>query len=108
MSRLAERHPEKWDEVARQEGRCDEEMTDDMIQRKGITVKLFPNTHRKLKILAISKDTSVEGLTTSIVESVIYDFDIVKHVAEGFEVEDDFTSNSSIFTAKILLKILVA
>ena len=89
LSRQAERcEAERWDELARQEGRLRQEMLDDMVPRKGITVKLFPNTHKKLKVMAISKDTSVERLTTSIVESVIYDFDIVKHVVEGFEVED--------------------
>lgn len=89
LSRQAEKYQEeRWDELARQEGRYREEMIEDMVPRKGITVKLFPNTHKKLKVMAISKDISVERLTTSIVESVIYDFDIVKHVVEGFEVED--------------------
>lgn len=89
LSKLAEKYQEeRWDELARQEGRYREEMMEDMVPRKGITVKLFPNTHKKLKVMAISKDTSVERLTTSIVESVIYDFDIIKHVVEGFEVDD--------------------
>ena len=46
--------------------------------KKQITVKIFPNTHKKLKILAASKDTSIEKIATSIIEDKVKDVDIRK------------------------------
>ena len=34
--------------------------------KKQITVKLFPNTHKTLKVIATAKDTTLETIATSI------------------------------------------
>ena len=59
-----------------------EEIEEQIFPRRQITVKLFPNTHKKLKMIATSKDTTLEKVATSIVEDKIYDVDIVKYVAD--------------------------
>ena len=57
--------------------------------KKQITVKLYPNTHNTLKIIAMSKDTSLERIATSILEDKIEDIDIVEYVKESFENRDN-------------------
>ena len=59
-----------------------DEIEEKIFPRKQISVKLFPNTHKKLKMIATSKDTTLEKVATSIVEDKIYDVDIVKYVAD--------------------------
>jgi len=59
-----------------------DEIEEKIFPRKQISVKLFPNTHKKLKMMATSKDTTLEKVATSIVEDKIYDVDIVKYVAD--------------------------
>ena len=58
--------------------------------KKQITVKLFPNTHKKLKLIASSKDTTIEKIATGIIEEQIQDFDIVDFVEKAFEYPEDF------------------
>ena len=58
--------------------------------RKQITVKLFPNTHKKLKLIAASKDTTLEKIATDIIEDKVKDLDIVEFVKEAFENADEF------------------
>ena len=48
------------------------------IPKKQITVKLFPNTHKALKIIATAKDTTLETIATSILEDRIEKLDIIK------------------------------
>ena len=58
---------------------------------KQITVKIFPNTHKKLKVIAASKDTSLEKIATAIIEDKVADIDIVEYVRISFEDgKDDF------------------
>lgn len=59
-----------------------DKIEEQIFPRRQITVKLFPNTHKKLKMIATSKDTTLEKVATSIVEDKIYDVDIVKYVAD--------------------------
>lgn len=55
------------------------------IPKKQITVKLFPNTHKKLKIIAASKDTTLETVATSILEDKLSELNIVKYVKISFD-----------------------
>ena len=57
--------------------------------KKQITVKIFSNTHRALKIIAASKDTSLENIATAIVENKVSDLDIVEYVKNTFENKND-------------------
>ena len=58
--------------------------------KKQITVKIFPNTHKKLKVIAASKDTSLEKIATAITEDKVQDLDIVEYVKEAFENCEEF------------------
>ncbi len=58
--------------------------------KKQITVKIFPNTHKKLKIIAASKDTSLEKIATAIVEDKVEELDIVDYVKRAFENAEEF------------------
>ena len=54
------------------------ELRDDFINeintpKKQITVKIFPNTHKKLKLIAVSKDTTLEKIATAIIEEKLSD-----------------------------------
>ena len=55
------------------------------LPKKQITVKLFPNTHKALKVIAASKDTAIEKVATAIIEDKISDLDIVKYVKMSFD-----------------------
>ena len=59
-------------------------------QTKQITVKIFPNTHKALKLLAASKDTTLEKVATFIIEDNVRDFDIVKFVEDAFNDVETF------------------
>ncbi len=54
------------------------------LPKKQITVKLFPNTHKALKIIATAKETTLETIATSILEDRIEGLDIVKYVEDSF------------------------
>ena len=56
---------------------------------KQITVKIFPNTHKKLKIIAAAKDTTLEKIATTIIEDKVAGIDIVEYVQESFENGDE-------------------
>ena len=66
-----------------------ESIEEKIYPRKQITVKLFPNTHKKLKVMATSEGTTLERAATSIVEDKIYDMDIVKYVADEIKIAED-------------------
>ena len=55
------------------------------IPKKQITVKIFPNTHKKLKVIAAAKDTTIEKIATAIIGDKISDLDIVKYVKMSFD-----------------------
>jgi len=57
--------------------------------KKQITVKLFPNTHKTLKVIATAKDTTLETIATSILEDRIEGLDIVEFVLEAFKSGND-------------------
>lgn len=59
------------------------------IPTKQITVKIYPNTHKKLKVIAATQDTTLEKIATAIIENKVADLDIVKYVKESFENSDD-------------------
>ena len=59
------------------------------LPKKQITVKLFPNTHKALKIIATAKETTLETIATSILEDRIEGLDIVKYVKDSFENGND-------------------
>ena len=69
-----------------------EEYEERIFPRKQITVKLIPNTHKKIKVIATSKDTTLEKVATSIVEDKIYNMDIAKYVADEFKSADELSS----------------
>lgn len=60
------------------------------LPKKQITVKLFPNTHKTLKIIATAKDTTLETIATSILEERMDGFDIVEYVKESFGNDNGF------------------
>lgn len=64
------------------------------LPKKQITVKIFPNTHKTLKIIATTKDTTLEEVATSIVEDRITDLDIVKYVKDAVENPKEFEDNN--------------
>lgn len=91
MDELIEKHDQRvaemqqaYDDFIKSEKELDE-IDDKVFPKKQITVKLFPNTHKKLKVMATSKDTTLDKVATSIVEDRIYSMDIVKYVEEEFE-----------------------
>jgi len=59
------------------------------LPKKQITVKLFPNTHKALKIIATAKETTLETIATSILEDRLEGLDIVKYVEDSFENGND-------------------
>ena len=56
---------------------------------KQITVKIYPNTHKKLKVIAATQDTTLEKIATAIIEDRVADLDIVEYVKESFEKGDE-------------------
>ena len=70
-----------------------EEYEERIFPRKQITVKLFPNTHKKIKVIATSKGTTLEKVATSIVEDKIFNIDIAKYVADEFKSADELSSD---------------
>ena len=60
-------------------------VNEQQIPKKQITVKIFPNTHKKLKVIATAKDTSIEKIATAIVEDKTSDLDIVNFVKMSFD-----------------------
>ena len=91
MDELIEKHDQRvaemqqaYDDFIKSEEELDE-IDDKVFPKKQITVKLFPNTHKKLKVMATSKDTTLDKVATAIVEDKIYSMDIVKYVADEFE-----------------------
>lgn len=63
------------------------QMEYDIIPRTGITVKLLPEAHKKLKLISTAKETTLEMLVTSIVENEIDPIDIAQYVADVFDRE---------------------
>ena len=58
--------------------------------KKQIAVKLFPNTHKKLKIIATAKDTTLDKIATEIIENKVAGLDVVEYVKDAFENADEF------------------
>ena len=58
--------------------------------KKQITVKLFPNTHKALKLIATAKDITLDKVATVIIEDKLGELDIVEYVKEAVENSDDF------------------
>ena len=63
------------------------QMEYDIVPRRGITVKILPDAHKKLKLIAAAKETTLEMLVTSIVENEINPIDIAQYVADVFDCE---------------------
>ena len=74
--------------------------------KKQITVKIFPNTHKKLKVIAASKDTSLEKIATAIVENVKRAFENAEEFEEGFDwlKKEDADNSTYDLNDKILKK----
>ena len=78
--------PDKFDELIEKQEQREHQMKqvrEDYIEeitipRKQITVKIFPNTHKKLKVIAAAKATAIVG-------DKISDLDIVKYVKMSFD-----------------------
>ena len=51
---------------------------------------MLENTHKKLKVIAASKDTSLEKIATAIVEDKVEELDIVDYVKRAFENAEEF------------------
>ena len=67
-----------------------EDYINEQTRTKQITVKIFPNTHKAMKLIAASTDTTLEKVATSIVESKVEDLDIVEYVKDAVENSDEF------------------
>ena len=88
---------DKFDKLIEKQKQREEEMKqvrEDFINevetpKKQITVKLFPNTHKTLKVIATAKDTTLETIATSILEDRIEGLDIVEFVSEAFNSGND-------------------
>lgn len=77
---------EKQIEIEKEMKQVREDYINDMESHmKQITVKIFLNTHKMLKINAASKNTSLEKIATSIIEDKVSDLDIVEYVKNAFE-----------------------
>ena len=77
--------------------------------KKQITVKIFLNTHKKLKVIAIAKDTTIEKIATAIIEDKISDLDIVKYVKISFDNSEKiygWLQRVDIDTVKLMNEIL--
>lgn len=57
---------------------------------KQITVKIFPNTHKALKLMATAKDTTLEKMATSIIESKVNGLDIIEYVRDSINNSNEF------------------
>lgn len=92
MDELIEKHEQREEEyddfIVTEEDR--DEIEEMLFPRRQISVKLFPNTHKKLKMIAASKDSTLEKEATSIVEDKIYDVDIVKYVADEIKNAEEY------------------
>ena len=96
MMKEAEEHCRAKELIEKQEQR-EEEMKlakEDFINEmktptKQITVKIYPNTHKKLKVIAATQDTTLEKIATAIIEDRVADLDIVEYVKESFEKGDE-------------------
>ena len=60
------------------------------VPKKQITVKLFPNTHMKLKLIAATKNITLEKVATSFIEDKVDGLDIVEYVKDAVENADEF------------------
>ena len=69
-----------------------EELEETLFPRKQITVKLFPNTHKRLKVMATSKDTTLEKIATSIVENNIDSMDFARYVTDEIAHVEDYAT----------------
>ena len=65
-------------------------LDDELYPKKQITVKLYPETHKQLKIRATSEDTTINNMATQIVEKRVRDLDIVKYVENDRNVTYSF------------------
>ena len=54
-----------------------------------VSAKLYPETHKQLKIRATTEDTTIDKMATSIIEDRIHDLDIAKYVEKEFENIND-------------------
>ena len=54
------------------------------LPKKQIIVKLFLNTHKSLKVIATTKDTTIEKIATAIIGDKISTLDIVNYVKMSF------------------------
>ena len=91
---MTEKHEELLEKHAQREMEM-KQVKEDFIKetetpKKQITVKLFPNTHKKLKIIATAKDTTLEKIATEIIENKVAGLDVVEYVKDAFENADEF------------------
>lgn len=96
MMKEAEEHCRAKELIEKQELREEEmkQAKEDFINEmktptKQITVKIYPNTHKKLKVLAATQDTTLEKIATAVIEDKVADLDIVEYVKESFENGDE-------------------
>lgn len=54
-----------------------------------VSAKLYPETHKQLKIRATTEDTTIDKMATSIIEDRIHDLDIADYVEKEFESIND-------------------
>lgn len=54
-----------------------------------VSAKLYPETHKQLKIRATTEDTTIDKMATSIIENRIHDLDIANYVEKEFESIND-------------------
>lgn len=66
-----------------------EEIEEEFFPKKQITVKLYSETHKNLKIRSASEDKTIDKLATSIVEKRMNQLDIVKYVEDKFNEIDN-------------------
>lgn len=90
--------PDKFDDIIEKQMQREQQMKsvredfikESEIPKKQITVKLFPNTHKTLKIIATAKDTTLDKVATAIIEDKLEDLDIVEYVKEAVDNAEEF------------------
>lgn len=87
---LIEKHAEREMRIREQSENFKKEIEDEQLPKKQITVKLFPNTHKALKIRAAAQGTTLEKVATAIIENQVSVVDIVEFVEFSFKDASEF------------------
>ena len=85
--KLIEKHTQRVDEL---KSLSKDYIKEEPSQTKQITVKIYPNTHKALKLISTAKDTTLDKVATSIIEDKLKDIDIVEYVKDAVENSNEY------------------